>query len=166
MCWREEESVRETVGPPVTSEFVLAIYGPGLGRLSVRLIIVNSNITAPDHNTQQDLLLSPQSQDIFRAVSVSPCQKVAIKMFWCHQTSELFNINNKQKTSSFLCQKQIKKAKTSENLGRWVKVQIPDLCYDFKKPMLTSDSCRFFISLLSRCQIVDYHDQSKQTLNT
>ena len=40
----------------VTSQFVLAIYGPGLGRLSVRLIIVNSNITAPHHNTQQDLL--------------------------------------------------------------------------------------------------------------
>ena len=106
--------VAVTAGQAVTSQFVLAIYGPGLGRLSVRLIIVNSNITAPDHNTQQDLLLSPQSQDIFRAVSVSPCQKVAIKMFSCHQTLELFNINSKQKASSFLRRQQIIKGKTSE----------------------------------------------------
>ena len=105
--------VSVTAGQAVTSQFVLAIYGPSLGRLSVRLIIVNSNITAPHHNTQQDLL-SPQSQDIFRAVSVSPCQKVAIKMFSCHQTLELFNINNKQKASSFLRRQQIIKAKTSE----------------------------------------------------
>ena len=56
--------VAVTAGQAVTSQFVLAIYGPGLGRLSVRLIIVNSNITAPHHNTQQDLLsplLSPLS---------------------------------------------------------------------------------------------------------
>ena len=35
--------VSVTAGQAVTSQFVLAIYGPGLGRLSVRLIIVNSN---------------------------------------------------------------------------------------------------------------------------
>ena len=35
--------VAVTAGQAVTSQFVLAIYGPGLGRLSVRLIIVNSN---------------------------------------------------------------------------------------------------------------------------
>ena len=58
----------------VTSQFVLAIYGPGLGRLSVSLIIVNSNITAPHHKhnkTQQDLS-SPLSLKIFRAVSAGP----------------------------------------------------------------------------------------------
>ena len=68
----------------VTSQFVLAIYGPGLGRLSVRLIIVNSNITAPHHNTQQDLLslssLASVSIQIVRAVSWT-CQKLQLKCF-------------------------------------------------------------------------------------
>ena len=96
------------------------------GDRSVRLIIVNSNITAPHHNTQQDLLLTALLSTISGGIFLS-CQRLQLKCFHVIKPCccSISTTDKSRHLHFYASRHQIKKAK---RLGRWKKVQILDLC--------------------------------------